>query len=756
MPVYFGDEGSLMYIFLIALQIIIISFAVFSTILLSRLHGSVDNKFLFTSALCIDIYAVGYLIEMLCRTEESAWVVLSFEYMGLSFIALCFTIFIFEYCHVKWAGKWLIIPGLGYCLFVYFSVITTPYLHLYYKDLKMVDSGYFMHVETVKSALYFSFVFYQIAIMILSAIILASTMKRVNKATEKRRILLLVMECLVPIVGIIGTVFIDLGGWDPSPLLLTFLVTAMAITLKGGKFVDILNLAREKIFSNVGNAVIITNSSFLYLESNSLADSIFPELKNIDSGYDLELLPIKLRDLDKDEVYFTLEDKYYRSTVNALYERETLVGYIINITDMTDIRRQMDEMERLKNEADAANEAKSVFLANMSHEIRTPLNAIIGMAELSEKEKSESIIKEYNAQIKSAGKMLLGIVSDVLDFSKAESGRLELVQVEFDTAEFLNSVINVTNMRIGDKPVDFIVDIDPNIPKALFGDDVHLRQILLNLLSNAEKFTQSGHIKLSLEAKSEGHGMRLYGAVEDTGIGIKEEDRDKLFTAFQQLDSKRNRRITGSGLGLAIFAQLVTKMGGSYRLESKYGEGSTFFFDVSLDIADNKPFAEATREAITVAKFSAFSLYGTAKEIELEKTEERKTSESDVPDYSAYSVLVVDDNKVNVKVLAAFLKHFNIVADTVYSGYDAISLVKNKKFDLIFMDHMMPDMDGVETTRHLRDMEEEWLLKVPIIACTANVVKGVEELFLQAGMNDFVPKPIQLDTLKKIMAKYLK
>lgn len=741
-----------MYVFLIVLQIVIIFWSIFSTILLLKLRGSLDNKYLFLSALCVDMYAIGYLQEMMCSTAEGIRMALAFEYCGLSYAALSFAMFIFRYCHVKKLPKYAPYVMFIFCSLILALVQMGDKTNLYYTSFDVSYDGVFPHMVTGKSFIYFAFAAFQALLLAISAVIIMKYRSRVEKGAERKRLMILFIESLVPLVGLIGTIFLDLGGWDPSPLLLSFLVTSMALTLKRGQFYDAINLAMENMFQNVGNAVIIVDNSKNYLDSNQMANTIFPELFDWDAGRDMSDFFIDLFKTS-DDIYFERDGRYYKSTYTELREKKNLIGYTVTINDTTDMQRQMDDMKRLKDAADAASEAKSAFLANMSHEIRTPLNAIIGMAELSEKEKSESVAKEYLSQIKSAGKMLLGIVSDVLDFSKAESGKLELVPVEFDTAEFLNAVINVTNMRIGDKPIDFIVDIDPTIPKTLYADDVHIRQILMNLLSNAEKFTYDGHIKLTLDGVPDGHGLRIKGSVEDTGIGIKPEDQEKLFTAFQQLDAKKNRKIEGSGLGLAIFAQLVHLMQGTYRLESEYGKGSTFFFEIVVDIVNNHPFAEASREAITVQKVSAFSLYGTAKEVKVE--EKVEDDESGIPDYSAFNILVVDDNKVNVKVLSAFLKHFKVVADVAYSGPECLEMVKKKKYDLIFMDHMMPDMDGVETTMHIREMDDRFYHKCPIIACTANVVKGVEEVFLQAGMNDFVPKPIQLDILREKMAKFL-
>ncbi|MBO4679771.1 MAG: response regulator [Lachnospiraceae bacterium] len=742
-----------MYYVLIGVQLLAIFFSIFSTILLIRLQSSIENRYLFICAVCIDIYAVGYLQEMLFHTEEGVRTALSFEYCGLAFAALAYVLFIFKYCNVKELPRWLSYCLFGFCIFVMFTVQLGSMTDLYYSSFEIAYDGVFPHASTGKTPLYYAFAIFQAVLISNGAIVIFLRRKRTQNPNEKRKLTILFAESIMPLIGLVCTVTLNLGGWDPSPLILSILVTTVSLTLRGGQFYDTVSFAMQNLFQNVGSAVIIADISKNYLSGNKASERVFPELRNWRLGHRLSDLGVDLF-ADSNNSDFERNGRYYKTSFTKLIERGRHIGYTIVITDNTDDKVAVESMRHLMEAADAANEAKSTFLANMSHEIRTPLNAIIGMSELSEREVSESVIREYNGQIKAAGKMLLEIVNDVLDFSKAESNKLELVPVEFDTADFLEGIINVVNSRIGDKPIDFLVDIDPGIPKTLYGDDVHIRQIIMNLLSNAEKFTNTGHIKFTLDYERDNITVKLKGSVEDTGIGIREEDRKKLFTAFQQLDGKKNRRTEGSGLGLAIFAQLVTLMKGTYRLESEYGKGSTFFFEIELGAINPAPFANSERECINVKKLPAFSLYKT-------KTDKNEAgAKSDKPavmsDYSAYNILVVDDNKVNVKVLSAFLKHFKVQADAALSGAEAIEMVKNKKYDLIFMDHMMPDMDGVETTRRIRSLDDRYYHNAPIIACTANVVKGVEEIFIEAGMNDFVPKPIQLEVLQEKMARFLK
>ena len=474
---------------------------------------------------------------------------------------------------------------------------------------------------------------------------------------------------------------------------------------------------------------------------------MLPVLKEMVPGTPLYLPDLPLFE-GLGEHYFEQDGKLYVSTCVRLFGGGNNIGFIISVNDVSEIRERVEEMRRLKEAADAANDAKSRFLANMSHEIRTPLNAIIGMSELSEKEESPEAVRDYVTQIKAAGKVLVDIVSNVLDISKAESGKLELAMAEYDTIEFFNSVISITNMRIGDKPIDFLVDVDPSIPRTLYGDDVRLKQVFMNFLGNAEKYTDTGHIKLTVDGHIEGSRLKMTASIEDTGRGIRDEDKDKLFRAFSQVDTVKNRGITGTGLGLNIAARLIDLMGGSYSLDSTYGEGSTFTFEVYEDIIDSSPFApDAERQVFKVAKYSTFHLYDRRESSEERKIEARKQAgEKKYPDAR---VLVVDDNKVNVKVLSAYLKKFDINADVAFSGDESIEAVKNKEYDLILMDHMMPGMDGVEATGIIRSLNVPWAKTVKISACTANVIKGVEEEFKAAGMDGFLPKPVQFDDLSE-------
>ena len=392
-------------------------------------------------------------------------------------------------------------------------------------------------------------------------------------------------------------------------------------------------------------------------------------------------------------------------------------------------------LEEKTNEAIEANESKSNFLANMSHEIRTPMNAICGMADLLLQTDISEETEEYVMTIKNSSENLLNIINDILDFSKVESGKMEIIPAEYQFTSVMYDVMNVIQVRLKSR-VELIMDVDPNVPTGLVGDEMRFRQILINILNNAVKFTEKGSITLSVrwEPKDNNTGV-LNVSVADTGIGIKPEDMDKLFTEFSQADTKRNRNIEGTGLGLAICKKLLDLMNGSITFESVYGKGSTFKFTLPQGISNPAP-SNFDKSADLHARLQVKrGVPFTAPEAK---------------------VLIVDDNQVNIRVAEGMMKPYNMSVVSVTSGQEAINLIKKgERYDIILMDHMMPQMDGVEATQIIRSLDGDYPKKVPIIALTANAIKGVEDLFYENGMNDFLSKPVDLKKLEKVLRKWI-
>ena len=387
--------------------------------------------------------------------------------------------------------------------------------------------------------------------------------------------------------------------------------------------------------------------------------------------------------------------------------------------------KMVKELEVAKNEAEKANHAKSEFLSSMSHELRTPLNAIVCFSELLEsKEGLDSESKDFAKDIVSASHNLLDLVNGVLDISKIEAGKMELINKEYNSQELFNSLSTMVIPRIGDKPIDFKTVIASDIPPVLKGDTGKLKQIILNLLTNAVKYTDKGFIKYRVECINDfkNNQTKLIITVTDTGRGIKKEDIDRLFKKFERLEEDRNTSIEGTGLGLAITEGLAELMGGKITVISDYGKGSTFKFVVIQEIVN----------------------------VEV-KEEKSNITSSDYNTFEGKKALIVDDSKLNLKVAENVLKNFLVTTESVTSGLECLSCVNSKKYDIIFMDIMMPNMSGEEVLRKLRENG----VNTPVIALTADAIEGQEEKYMSEGFDGYISKPINKEKLSYVLNKYL-
>ena len=422
------------------------------------------------------------------------------------------------------------------------------------------------------------------------------------------------------------------------------------------------------------------------------------------------------------------------------------IFYIVGYRHERKVNKRMEEMKATEQKreyeakilqlekaaADTANKAKSDFLADMSHEIRTPINAVLGMNEMILRESKDEQILEYSTNIKSAGNTLLSIINNILDFSKIEDGKMTLVPAEFDTAEFITNLVNTISERARAKGLEFVTEIDESVPSKLYGDDVRISQIVMNLLTNAVKYTESGSVTLHMKNNGITDGnVKLRIEVSDTGIGIKDEDLGKLFESFKRIEEKRNRHIEGTGLGISIVCKLLAMMDSKLEVESQYAIGSTFGFNLKLRVTDPEP----------VGKYE----------------EKRKSVLSHDEEAHIYApkarILVTDDNGMNLKVAINFMKIFGITPVTCSSGAETVALMRKEKFDIVFLDHMMPNMDGLETLKVLKD--EDLLGGAVVIALTANAVVGAEAQYLSAGFDGYLSKPITVNDIEKTLKKYL-
>ncbi len=455
--------------------------------------------------------------------------------------------------------------------------------------------------------------------------------------------------------------------------------------------------------------------------------------------------------------FSTLDERLKdRKTISIEFlssEKEWLRGrFVVSQTDSSgkithvlwmveDIDKEKKEREALLDRSEraiAANEAKSAFLSNMSHEIRTPINAVLGMNEMILRESDEQNVIAYSQSIRTAGNTLLGIVNDILDFSKIEAGKMEIIPVDYDLSSMLNDLVNMIQTRADDKGLVLNLDFDPETPKSLNGDEVRIKQIITNILTNAVKYTERGNIlfTVSYEKDTEDKdSVYLCITVKDTGIGIKQEDIKRLFYEFERIDEKRNRKVEGTGLGMTITKSLLEMMDSHLEVESVYGVGSRFGFRLKQK----------------VIRWEKLGNYETSYQ-EYIGSHSRYSEKFTAPDAD---ILVVDDNPMNLMVLQSLLKQTLVRIDTADSGNEALAMAYDKKYDIIFLDHMMPEKDGIETLHELRLQKNNPNNGTPVICLTANAISGAREQYIAEGFNDYLTKPVDSEKLEEMIMMYL-
>ena len=398
--------------------------------------------------------------------------------------------------------------------------------------------------------------------------------------------------------------------------------------------------------------------------------------------------------------------------------------------------REAEYLEHEKAVADSANKAKSEFLSNMSHEIRTPINAIMGMDEMILRESKDESILEYAENLQNAARNLLGIVNDILDFSKIEAGKMEIIPVEYHISSMLNDLANMISTRAKKKGLEFKINASQDMPSVLYGDEIRIKQIITNILTNAVKYTETGSVTLNVNTRALGEeNVYLCISVSDTGIGIKKEDIGKLFSAFERIEEKRNRTIEGTGLGINITQKLLHLMNSKLEVSSVYGEGSTFSFALEQKVVNHEPIGDFEKTFKHSLK-------------QHQEYHEKFTAPK-------AKVLVVDDTVMNLTVVKGLLKQTKIQIDTCESGYDCLKLVAKNKYDIIFLDHRMPGMDGIETLREIQLMTPNPNRHTPVISLTANAISGAREQYIAAGFKDYLTKPINSTHLENLIIKYL-
>lgn len=486
-----------------------------------------------------------------------------------------------------------------------------------------------------------------------------------------------------------------------------------------------------------------------YIGSNEVARKYFPELERLLMDHKI---PPKEEFLYEEfgnwvahfglntgkTRYYTRNDRILKCRLSyfTMGKRSHIQGYLIEITDDTNQQLHIQELNEMARKAEEANLAKSTFIANMSHEIRTPIHAVLGMNEMIMRESSEPQIRVYAGNIKKSGNLLLSLVNNILDYSRMEQGNQKLQPVTYETGKLLSNALDVIRLQTNNKNLRLEVFIDEHLPVKLIGDDLKFQQILFNLLTNAVKYTNEGYVRLCVSQKERHEDSVSIGvSVEDSGIGIRKEDIAHLTNAFCRVDEKRNRNIEGAGLGLSIASQLLQQMGSQLIIDSEYGVGSIFSFELIQQIAD----------ASELGPFSSFS------------EEDSETPVPVTPRFTApeAKILVVDDNEMNRFVFRGLLKYLKVQVTFAESGKECLSAIATRHFDLIFMDHLMPELDGIETLHIMKKRSGHLCTDSKIIAVTANAYPDARDVYLKEGFDDFLEKPVEGKQLESIIYQYL-
>ncbi len=696
------------------------------------------QSLLVATALCSFVGLLSYLLELLSKNLDEALLAARFGYVGKSYAMVLFLFFIARYCDVyisKAATVGLMVFSTG----ILAAVISTPYHKLYYSTIEFVEGKNFHHLVLGKGVIYYVFMAVTLLIM-LSFITISFTTLVKRKGKDRRRLMLLCLSVVLPAVGLILNLCPFLEGYDPTPMGIFLATLLVSLNVLRYGLLDTMQLASENVMDNTEGALIVVSNSKKFIYGNKKAFEILPELKDTEKSK--PLLEELFRGVNNGQAVIEGQDKLQCdifSKDNVIYELNYSVlqdnsrknpsginGYMVWMFDKTKDYEYRRELERLRLDAEEANKAKSLFLARMSHEIRTPMNGIMGFADLTLENDLDKESREYVSYIKESADSLLGIINDVLDISKIESGKMQIVDVEYNPKEFFTDIVALITTQAEAKNLFFSTFITDELPSLLVGDITRLREVLINVLGNAVKYTKQGGVILKVNiARRQEESLLLEIHVIDSGIGIKEESLENIFDTFEQADTTENYQIEGTGLGLSIARQLTELMGGHLTVKSTYGKGSDFCIMIPQKYV-----------------------------VEREEIKLLDTLDDIMINAKNIKALIVDDNIINLKVEKGLLERYDMKVYLAESGKECISMAQKEKYDIIFMDHMMPEMDGVETLRELKThpgLNQD----TPVVLVTANAIVGVEKDMLDQGFDGYISKPINTKLLENKLMEIL-
>lgn len=689
------------------------------------------HSYLFLSCVATLVNELGYLFELLSRSEESFFTAMNLSYFGRVWLTYSLFMFLTQLVRVK-IPRPVEIAMVLVNLVTYVIVVTTRFTGWYYTQMEFHLEGEMPVFSRVDGIWHYIWDGIMICYIINGISMLVVAWRREKQSEARKRMYMVFLAVFTESVSLILCIFKWLpisAVYDVTMVGYPIATAFMFIAIYRYNLLDVEHLARSYVIDELSEAIIATDLRGNVSYYNKPALQLFPELLT-EPGEVVQTL----QDTVLENQPIQKEEHIYSADVNPLYQKEEWVGELYAVVDDTDHYRYLEELEEQKQIAEVASQAKSSFLANMSHEIRTPINAVLGMDEMILRESGEENIRSYARDIRMAGRTLLSLINDILDFSKIEEGRMEILPNAYELSSVINDLMNMTRSRAKKKGLKLTVEVNPKIPHQLFGDEIRIKQVILNLLTNAVKYTEYGMVSLEVDYRVVSEdAIGLVVKVRDTGIGIKEEDVERLFSPFTRVEEKRNRSIEGTGLGMSIVKQLLSLMGSQLEVESTYGEGSTFSFEIQQSVLHWEPMGDfCERFAMEEGSPHAYRELFHA------------------PDAH---ILVVDDTEVNLAVIQNLLKKTQMDIDTACSGREAIRAADSKDYDMIFIDHMMPDMDGIETLHQLQEHHPD--CATVYVALTANAVYGAREMYLEAGFQDYLSKPVDGMTLEAMLQQYL-
>ncbi len=692
-----------------------------------------QHALLFFSCVTALINNIGYLFELQATSEESFIIALQLSYAGRIWFGLSMFLFVSLLTEIRF-------PRVLTYLFsamnmgTYISILAIKYNRLYYLSMEYVSDGVFPKLKHQYGILYYSNMFLNVFYLITGTVMLFMRLKGEDRPIAKKRLWIVMAAIWIQggafIIQVLH-VFDITRHYDVTMLGYFAGTILMCIAIYVYDLLGTREIAREYVIDRISEAIIAVGNDGRVEYFNEPALKLYPGLAKKDEQSSV------VNDIDealRKKDIIRLNDRIFTAEANDLMFEEKKYGKLYALVDETEHYGYMDALQKQRDIADNANEAKSRFLANMSHEIRTPINAVLGMDEMILREAEDDSIRSYASDIMSAGKTLLSLINDILDLSKVEEGKMEIIPIQYELSSLVNDLMNMTRERAEKKGLKLELDIMTDIPNLLIGDEIRIRQCVVNLLTNAVKYTEKGSVVLRISYGKLGNSqISLEFSVEDTGIGMKPEDIERLCTPYERIEESRNRAIEGTGLGMSITKELLSLMDSELYVASEYGKGTKISFSILQDVVN-------------------WEEIGDLKE-RFENDKTRKNDYKELLHAPNARILVVDDTEMNLTVMEHLLKKTEIKIDSVRSGKEAIELCRMNTYDILFIDHMMPEMDGIETLELIH--KDGLNTNTPSVALTANAISGARKMYLDVGFTDYLAKPVEGKKLEKMIISLL-